>query len=313
MPRPTRRRVLRILAATAVTTLAPRAGAREVEWRGSALGADVSIRFSGSRSSAEAAITRIVAEIERLEAIFSLQRGDSELARLNATGRLDAPSPDLVHVLTRAREAHAATHGRFDPTVQALWKFYVDWYAVDLTRQRPDDDQIAAVLRDVGFAGVRIAPDAVELAAGGSLTLNGIAQGYITDRAVALLRDSGYRNILVDLGELSAIDARADGAAWQVALPDGRCVGLADCALATSSGAATRFARNGDHHIFDPTTGRPANFWRWLSVAHRSATVADALSTGLYCLSPLQAIDVSRTITDLRLWGETAEGRLVST
>ncbi|HRY05256.1 MAG TPA: FAD:protein FMN transferase [Beijerinckiaceae bacterium] len=314
MASPTRRRLLRLMAASVAMSLAPRAGGKVVEWRGAALGADVSILFSGATDRlAESAAARVLSEIERLEGIFSLQRADSELVRLNTTGRLHAPSPDLVHVLVRAREAHAATHGRFDPTVQALWRFHLDWYAADPAGRRPSESEIAGALAHVGFRSVRIAPDVIELPTGGALTLNGVAQGYITDRATALLRDAGFRHVLVDLGETRAIDARVDGGAWRVALPDGRRIGLADCALATSSGNATRLARNGDHHIFDPTTGRPASHWRWLSVAHRSATVADALSTGLYCLPPPQAIAATRAADDLRLWGETSVGEAIST
>ncbi len=311
---PTRRRVLRILAAAAAISIAPRAGARSLEWRGSALGADVSILFSGASSAdAETAVARILAEVERLESIFSLQRGDSELARLNAAGRLDAPSPDLVHVLSRSREAHRATRGRFDPTVQALWRLHVDWYAADRSRPSPGEGDIAKARAAVGLGRVRSAPDAIELPAGGALTLNGIAQGHITDRATALLREAGFRHVLVDLGETRAIDARADGAAWRLALPDGRGVGLADCALSTSSGAATALGDNGDHHIFDPTTGRPARHWRWLAVAHRSATMADAMSTGLYCLPPEEAARAARATPGVRMWGEAAGSELIET
>lgn len=314
MDRPTRRRVLRILAAATATSLAPRARAATFEWRGAALGADVSIVFSNAEAgAAEAAVARIVAEIERLESIFSLQRGDSELARLNAAGRLDAPSPDLVHVLARSREAHAATRGRFDPSVQPLWKFYVEWYALDRARARPGESDLREVRSCVGFSRVRISPEAIDLAVGGALTLNGVAQGHITDRATGLLREAGFRHVLVDLGETRAIDSRADGTAWRIELPDGRRVALADGALATSSGAATQFADNGDHHIFDPVTGRPSGHWRWLSVAHRSATVADALSTGFYCLAPTEVVRAARDMADVRAWGVAAGGETFET
>ncbi|HMN73360.1 MAG TPA: FAD:protein FMN transferase [Rhodoblastus sp.] len=314
MARPTRRRVLRILAAAAATSLAPPARAESFEWRGAALGADVSVVFSSAdAAAAEAAVARIVAEVERLESIFSLQRGDSELARLNAAGRLDAPSPDLVHVLARSREAYATTRGKFDPTVQPLWTFHVDWYAADRRRARPTEEDLADVRSRVGFSRVRIAPEAIELPARGALTLNGVAQGHITDRATDLLRAAGFRNVLVDLGETRVIETRVDGSAWRLELPDGRRIALSGGALATSSGAATQFADNGDHHIFDPATGRPAPHWRWLSVAHPSATVADGLSTGLYCLPPAEAARAARDMAGVRIWGATAAGETVET
>ena len=309
---PTRRRVLRILAAAAATTLAPQARATPREWRGAALGADVSILFAGVDAAVpEAAVARIPSEVERLEAIFSLQRGDSELSRLNSAGRIVAPSPDLVQVLELSRQAHAATTGKFDPTVQPLWRFHVDWYAADRSRPRPSERDVAAARSLVGLSRVRIAPEAVELPAGARLTLNGIAQGYSTDRACALLREAGFRNLLVDLGETRALDGRSDGDAWRIALPDGAQVRLADCALATSSGAAPPLGDKGDHHIFDPATGRSAPDWRWLAIAHASAATADALSTGLYCLDPPVAARAVSNVPGARLWGLTAQGESV--
>lgn len=309
---PTRRRVLRIFAAAAATTLAPQARATPREWRGAALGADVSILFADVDAAvAEAAIARILFEVERLEAIFSLQRGDSELSRLNAAGRIVAPSPDLLQVLELSRQAHAATAGKFDPTVQPLWRFHVDWYAAEKSRPRPSEQDLSAARARVGWNRVRIGSDAIELPEGGALTLNGIAQGYITDRGCALLREAGFRRVLVDLGETRALDGRSDGDAWRIALPDGKQVRLADGAIATSSGAATPLGDRGDHHIFDPATGRSAPNWRWLAVAHASAATADGLSTGLYCLEPAAAARATRNVPGARLWGLTAQGESV--
>ena len=306
---PTRRRVLSIMAAAAATGFVPPAGARTREWRGAALGADVSIRFSDADGVlAEQAVARILDEVERLEAIFSLQRGDSELSRLNATGRLEAPSPDLVHVLSIARQAHGATFGRFDPTVQPLWRFHFDWYAADPSRPRPHDADLEAVRTRVGLSRVGVGPDLIELPPGGAVTLNGVAQGHITDRAVALLRADGFRRVLVDLGETRALEGRPDGDPWRIALPDARRISLTDGAIATSAGAATRFAANGDHHIFDPVTGRPARHWDWLAVAHPSAIMADALSTGLYCLEPRLAAQAIRAVPDARMWARGNDG-----
>jgi FAD:protein FMN transferase len=42
-------------------------------------------------------------------------------------------------------------------------------------------------------------------------TLNGIAQGYVTDKIVDLLRGQGIDHSLVDMDETRAIGARADG------------------------------------------------------------------------------------------------------
>lgn len=44
---------------------------------------------------------------------------------------------------------------------------------------------------------------------GMQLTLNGIAQGFITDHISTRLKDAGYQHVLVELGETRAIGALA--------------------------------------------------------------------------------------------------------
>lgn len=307
---PTRRRVLGIFAATVAWSATARArDDGPVEWRGSALGAEVSITFAGTdRTTAERAIADVLAEVERLETIFSLQRTDSEVSRLGRDGGLDAPSLDLVQVLTTARRVHAATAGRFDPTVQPLWILHRDWYRDDRGRGRPSEADLAAARAKVGLDRLRIATDRIEAESGMRLTLNGIAQGYVTDRASALLRSAGFDRVLVDLGEVRALGPRRADAPWRIGLPDGRTIDVADGAIATSSGAACAFADNGDHHIFDPVSGRPARIWTWLTVAHPSATVADGFSTGLSCLTPSAVERIVAATPDLAVWGRTADG-----
>ncbi|GLI92757.1 hypothetical protein LMG27198_17490 [Methylocystis echinoides] len=55
-----------------------------------------------------------------------------------------------------------------------------------------------------------------------ALTLNGIAQGYITDRVCDLLRREGVGHTMVDMGELRALDVRPDGSLWRVGLENGK-------------------------------------------------------------------------------------------
>ena len=300
---PTRRRVLRIFASGAAVAATGMPRDDREEWRGAALGAEVSIVFEGEGGvDRRAAIASILAEIERQEAIFNLQDARSELSRLNAEGRLLHPSADLVHVLSVGLRLHAATHGKFDPTVQGLWRYYVDWYAQDRGRARPPDDALLTLASSIGVEAVHILADSIVAPAGIAMTLNGIAQGHITDRGVSILRDLGFTSALVDLGETRALGARSDGEFWRISLPDATPLRLRNGAVSTSAGSATCFADNGDHHIFDPHTRRPARIWSWLSVAHPSATVADGLSTGLYCLPQDQFAQALKVFPQARVW-----------
>ena len=269
----TRRRLLTISAAAmALPGRATRAA--EARWQGQALGAHASLRLR-HLGPVEAAplIAEVEAELARLEAIFSLYRRDSALVRLNRDGRLDAPPPELLEVLTLARTAHAMTGGMFDPSVQPLFAAYAEAGVAgrDCTR--------AALERACGLTGFgRVAFDsaAVRLEPGMALTLNGIAQGFVTDRIAALLRARGLDDVLVDMGEIVAL-----GGGWRVGIAGtGRRVTLANHAIATSAALGTVLdARGRIGHIFRPDTGWTAPARPQASVIADTAALADALST----------------------------------
>ena len=292
-----RRRFLAITAATVGAATATRAGAEPLyQWRGQALGSRASITLK--HPDAERIAARAAAEIARLENVFSLFRTGSELSRLNATGRLQAPSFELLDCLSVCGAVHAASGGLFDPTIQPLWASYAEHYAVG---SAPDATARAAALALVGWASLRFDADLIHFARPGmALTLNGVAQGYIADRVADLLAAEGLTDILVDTGEMRALGGHPDGGAWPVTLDMGGelvpgAMQLRDRALASSAPLGTVFDAKGRvGHILNPLTGLPAvPQWRLVSVTAPKAGLADALSTA-FCLMP--RADILRTL-----------------
>lgn len=286
---PTRRRAITILVATAAGSLVggPARSSTDYEWSGVAMGADARIHFNGiERDAARAAIELVEAEIDRLEDALSLFRRDSELRRLNRDRLLQSPSGDLRRALTLAIDTAAATGGLFDPTVQSLWEAHVDWFAAAPDAATPPEDLIAQARTAVDWRHVRIEADAIALGQGQRVTLNGLGQGYVTDRIAELLAGRGLKHVLVDLGEQRAIESRSNGKAWRIARADQPPIALRRGALATSEGAGCVLGAGGAaHHLFDPRSGRSAAHWKTMTVHHRSAAVADALSTTFYIAS----------------------------
>lgn len=288
-----RRRFLIISAACAATP----AMASDTHWRGTALGAAASLRLVGL-TDAEAApiIAAVEGEVTRLEDIFSLYRPQSQLSRLNRDGVLTAPAPELLKVLSLSSALHQASGGAFDPSIQPLWSALA-------TRAGPGD--LATARAAVGWERVSFDAASVRLPVPGqsALTLNGIAQGAITDRIAALLRGFGLRDVLVDMGEVAAMGTRGDGAPWKVGLaaPDQRVlkrVALRDRAVATSSSLGTRLGRGFGHII---TLDGPANRDRTVSVSTPDAVVADGLSTAICAASDSQAAEIARHFPQARV------------
>ncbi len=159
----------------------------KAQWSGRALGAPAAMHLVGLSAAETAPIfVAVDAEITRLERIFSLFRPNSELARLDANGRLDAPSADMLTVLSLSDTVYRSTDGAFDPAIQPIWKIYAD----ALTKGEAPDPHDAN--HRVDWSSVRFDTDAVILGKPDmALTLNGVAQGYITDRVNLLLGEHG--------------------------------------------------------------------------------------------------------------------------
>ncbi|HXZ16324.1 MAG TPA: FAD:protein FMN transferase [Roseiarcus sp.] len=269
-------------------------------WDGTSLGSPSRLLlYHRDRSAALRIVARCVDEIERLERIFALYRADSELARLNRDGRLETPSIELLSVLSLSQHLSALSGGAFDVTVQPLWDLYARHFFATAAPapEGPDPDAIESALRLVDCRGIDLEPRRVVLARPGmGVTLNGIAQGYVADRLIEILRGHSCDGILADLGrsEMRALGSHPGGRPWRVGLADPRCpealaatLELRDDALCTSGGYGTKFEPSGRfHHLFNPATGRSASRYIGVSVVAPRAMIADALSTALYVASP---------------------------
>jgi thiamine biosynthesis lipoprotein len=290
----TRRRFL--LAATAAAAFG-RVTPVRWEWRGSALGAEARIVLAAPRDQAEAALAGVVAEIDRLEDIFSLHRPGSQLSRLNADGRLDAPARDLREALAASARWTKATEGAFDPAVQPLWRHWARGEGA------PD-----AALARVRAARIDATPARVVLSPGTALTLNGIAQGIVADRVAALLARHGFAAPVIDTGEM-----RLAGPGRQtIDLPAaGLRLRLAEVAVATSAPSALTFDAAGRrHHLFDPLTGDSPGRWRGVTVLAPTAEAADALSTAFAVAPPELAGDLAASLPDVAAIATDRAGRV---
>lgn len=254
-----RRRFLQVAAASALVP----AGAQAAEWRGLALGADVSVTLRGR--GADRALRALPEFLDHIESTFSLYR-NSEVTRLNTGGKLSGASTWLQSALALCDQLHSKTNGAFDPTVQRLWAALADG--------RETEEARAAI----GWARVRHAGQDITLAEGQALTLNGMAQGFAADLVRDWLAAQGFSEALINLGEQAAL-----GGPFRLGIADPRAglVGQATLAagqaLAVSSPMATLVG--GQPHILHPRGKLP--IWSTVAVQAESAALADGWSTAL--------------------------------
>lgn len=291
---PSRRRFIAISAAIAGMTALPTgitlAATPVHRWRGVAMGADAEMLLYHNDSNAAARlIEACLSEVHRLERIFSLYRDDSAISRLNTDGVLHNPPPELVDLLSRSNTVSELTDGAFDITVQSLWRLYQDHFTSGAGPNGPPQAALNAAKENIDYRAVSVRPEMISFDNKGmAITLNGIAQGYITDAVTNVLRRSGAKNVLVNMGEIRAVGQHADGGPWRVGLSSeiDAEIELVDQAIATSAGDGMVFpSSDSHHHLFDPHSGQSANLWKSMTVIAQTATMADALSTAFSSMS----------------------------
>ena len=264
----------------------------------------------------ETALTAAVNVIRSVERQMSLFDPDSALSRLNARGVLQQPDADLRVVLDLAKKISMRSAGAFDVSMQPLWKV---WSKATEESRLPSQRELQRAKQNVNWRAVESSASVVRLNLSGmSLSLNGIAQGYASDKARAALEAHGIRHAVIDAGETSLLGHAPNDQPWSfsiehaalgelkksestqdhqldsikssmpIIVADGR-------AMATSSDSHTVFtADHKHHHILNPHSGDSPSYWSSVTVLAPSCVMADALTKVFFMLPPAQINSAAR-------------------
>lgn len=288
------------------------------------MGAEASLTLYHHDDAASiAAIKAVLAEMERLKGVFSLYEPTSEISGLNRDGILLHASPEFIELLTVCRDIRSKTDGLFDPTMQPLFEFYADHYA-KTPEAEPGADGLERVLKLVGLDKVSQTDETIRFDEPGmALSLNGIAQGYLTDHACAVLELHGFRQCLVNMGEYRALGNKpgdmGESTPWKIGIADAlapwqvlETVDVVDAAVATSSPSGAAFTgQGGRHHLLNPITGVSENHYLSVTVMAPTATTADGLSTALTLVAPDDVPAVLARFPQAKALLRTRDGNMV--
>ena len=266
---------------------------------------------------ASAAIDKAFAEIVRLDAMLSNYKSDSELSRLNRDGRFHAVKvpPDLYRVIEESVKYSKLSGGKFDITVAPL----VDMWKAALRGARvASEEEQEKLLECVGYKKIAlIPPDEVEFHSPCMrIDVGSIGKGYAVDRAVEMLRANGIKNALVDAGQSSiyGMGAPPGKSAWEIHLCDPSkrvdpTVLLSENSVSTSEQTPESLLGNETAgHIIDPDNGKPLKTKYALSIAAKTGTASDALSTALLLVGPEKGKAMVKGMADAAAIWVAADG-----
>ncbi len=248
-----------------------------------------------SQDEAQEAFGLAFAEIERLSKLLSRFDASSPVAELNRTGSLQNAPIEVLELVARSLSYHEQTNGAFDITVTPLIDLYKTSFAAG---SRPSDVEVQTTLQHIGAEQIIFSGGNISFKKSGmGITLDGIAKGYIVDKASEILSANGLHNHLINAGgDIRTAGSAAKAQPWTVAIQDPEklkdypdVIQMTNGAIATS-GNYEIFYDNEKmfHHIVDARTG--VSPIQSTSVTVKTATVmdADALSTSVFVMQPVK-------------------------
>jgi len=309
--------------ASLTTAAATQAGELFVSHFENVLGTGLELRVvAESQQAADEAESRALAEIDRLDAIFSTYNPKSEFSRWQqSTGEWQTVSPDLFRVLAASDNWRGATNGAFHPGAQRLSDV---WKQAERRQQLPSEEELRAVVTELKTAPWQLDETTSQARRVGRypLTLNAIAKGEIIDLACRAARETpGVSAALVKIGG----DLRVCGDWTQpVSIRDPAHAGdasrtltieIGERGVATSGPAYRGFEIQGRRwsHLLDPNTGWPVQQLASVTVVAPTARDADALATAFSVLEPAESLRLARQLEGVQCLLITPAGERLTT
>ncbi|NVL92206.1 MAG: FAD:protein FMN transferase [Desulfobacterales bacterium] len=276
--------------------------------------------LDASKDHADEAIAIAFEEIERLTRLMSRFDATTPVAQLNREGLLKDAPPELSFVIKQSMYYHQISRGVFEITVKPVLDLFVQSFRGP-HKALPDDEKITELLELVDTTLIALSRNTIAFKRDGmGITADGIAKGFIVDKAVEKLMRRGIRHALLNAGgDIRTIGDRGNNRPWRIAVEDpfkGKnypaLVAITNRAIATSGNYEVFFDKEKIfHHIVNPKTGLSPLINASVSVQAPTAMEADALSTALFILDPARGTRLIDSRSHCQSLIVTGDGRKI--
>lgn len=245
----------------------------------------------GDVATATAAVDAAVAEIARVQALFSAT--DGSIKQLSdANGAAVTVPPEVFAVLLEVQRIAKLSKGAYDPSVAAYadaWGFA----SADKPAAVPAPTVLAEKKALVGVDVLVLDPvqrTARLKVAGARLDIEDVVVGYALDRARGLLIEAGLDGFIVGIDGNVVGHGRKGDVPWLVGVQDPRGTGpfltvaldeknLGGAVMTVSDNDGAFFVDDKrQHRLLDPRSGLPATASRSATVFHGDALTAACLA-----------------------------------
>lgn len=255
--------------------------------------------------SGQKAIDAAIAEVSRIEDLFSTFKESSQTSLINTNAGIQPVKvvPEMIQLIQRAVKISALTQGAFDITYgsidKSLWNFDTNMTSL------PDAKTALQSVSLIDYQNVVVDTSRTTVMLkheGMRIGFGGIGKGYAADRAKKVLQNLGIKSGIVNAaGDLVTWGSQSEGKNWTIGIADPdqsdrpfSALNISNMAIATSGNYEKYATIKGKRysHTIDPKTGLPVTGIKSVSVICPSAELADALATPVMVMGVQVGLDM---------------------
>lgn len=237
-------------------------------------------------------------EYHQLYDIYNDYEGINNIKTINEHAGISPVKVDqrIIDLLLFAREAYQMTNGQMNVALGAVLKIWHEHREAGIEDPEqatlPDMEKLSEAAKHTDIHQMIIDEENSTVYLQDpemSLDVGGIAKGYATEQVAGIAEKNGFTSGLISVGgNVRSIGEREDGTPWKVGIQnpfdqngqDISKISLTDGSLVTSGVYERYYTVNGKnyHHIIDPDTLFPAEYFSSVSILCSDSGKADALS-----------------------------------
>ena len=260
---------------------------------------------SDNANWAERCIDAAVAEISRIERLFTTFDNSSQTNKINRNAGVKPIVVDreVLNLIKRSIKISELTQGAFDITYgsvdKRLWNFDQRMTAL------PDKQTAKNMVRLINYKNIVLDEKNCTvflLEKGTRIGFGGIGKGYAAERAKQVMKLHGAESGVVNAsGDLTAWGTQPNRQKWTVGVANPDLASevfsylqIADMAVATSGNYEKFITIDGKKysHTIDPRTGLPVSGIKSVTIITTNAEIADAMATPVTIMGIKAGLDM---------------------
>lgn len=237
--------------------------------------------------------------------IYNKFEGVNNLAIINESKTPVVVDEEIIKMLEFSRDMFTKTNGKVNVAMGSVLSIWHDYRNAGMNdpenAKLPPENELRTASKHIDISNLLI--DKSNNTVGFkdnemSLDVGAIAKGYAVEQTAEFMKEKGIEGYILNVGgNVRIVGERPDKEKWKIGIenPDGdnekpyaEYLMLGDNMSLVTSGSYQRFYTvNGKnyHHIIDPETLMPSEYFSSVSVLTEDSGLADALSTALFTMS----------------------------